>query len=54
MSDILLPAQLCRARGTTVLPKQTLSSALYVGEGLLGTMNAEVSVAAGTPGRSTG
>lgn len=32
----------------------TLSSALYAGDGLFGTMNAEVSVAAGTPGRSTG
>ncbi len=31
----------------------TLSSALNAGDGLFGTINAEVSVAAGTPGRST-
>lgn len=36
------------------IARLTLSSALHAGDGLSGTMNAEVSVAAGTPGRSTG
>lgn len=55
MSNILLSI-CCRPQQTNDGParlKGTLSSALNAGDGLFGTINAEVSVAAGTPGRST-
>ena len=55
MSNILLNIR-CRPQRTNDGPatlQGTLSSALNAGDGLFGTINAEVSVAAGTPGRST-
>lgn len=54
MLHILLTVELCSADVLAMMLSLTLSSALKAGEGLFGTMNAEVSVAAGTPGRSTG
>ena len=55
MSNILLSvcSKAQRLRDNPVRLTFTLSSALNAGEGLFGTINAEVSVAAGTPGRST-
>lgn len=49
-----VPLQSLQTQRQATLSCLTLSSALYAGDGLFGTMNAEVSVAAGTPGRSTG